>query len=67
MIPLFEFLASRCVAITAHKAAAKPVDRTLKASAIMPDIKNIARPGNFPFSGPILTSGTILAIRFILI
>ena len=67
MIPLFEFFAAGSIAVAAHKAAAKPVDFTLKASAIVPDIKVCSGTPDFPRSRPILTSGTIFAIRFILI
>ena len=67
MSPLFELFASGSVAVAGHKTAAKPIDRTLGSSAIVPDIKDIARPGELPPPGPILTSGTIHPIRFVLI
>ena len=67
MIPLFKFLASGSVAVTTYNAAAKSINFALEASAVVSDIKHIARSGNFPFTGPILTSGTIPTVCFVLI
>ena len=67
MIPLFVFFASGSVAVTTYNAAAKPIDFAFGTSAIVLDIKVCSGTPDFSRSRPILTSGTILAIRFILI
>ena len=67
MIPLFIFFAAGGIAVAGHKTAAKPIDRTLGSSSIVFYIKVCSGTPDFPRSGPILTSGTIFTIRFILI
>ena len=67
MIPLFEFFAAGSIAVAIHKATAKSIDFALGRSSLVFYKKRTPRSGNFPLSGPILTSGTIFPVCTVLI